>query len=155
MDGFFAAHNLFSLPQTWLLLAALFAAIEIFAIPAIGFIFAALGALVTALCLQFGWIDATPAMAFSAFFATTVASGLLLWRWLKNLYQGRGNYSDVIGTTAEVCEAPLTKGKRGTVRWSGTTMRAMLAEDAPVTEVAVGSTVTVIAANGTTLTVKP
>ncbi|MBI1362526.1 MAG: hypothetical protein GC134_00910 [Proteobacteria bacterium] len=156
MDAtFLTSPDLFIWPQTWLMLAALFAAVEIFAIPAIGFIFAALGALAAAVCLHMGWVDSTPMMAFTVFFSVTVVSGVALWKALKSLYQGRGNYSDVIGTTAEVTEAPLVKGKRGSVRWSGTTMRALLAEDADVNEVAVGATVKVVAASGSTLTVKP
>ncbi len=147
--------EMFTWPQTWLLLAAIFAAVEIFILPALGFVFAALGAIVTALLIHYGVIEATPLMAFSAFFGVTVVSAAALWKWLKSLYAGRGTYTDIVGSTAEVIDTPLAKGKKGSVRWSGTTMQAILAEDADVKSLDIGTSVTIIAVTGTTLTVKP
>jgi membrane protein implicated in regulation of membrane protease activity len=140
----------------WLLGAAVFFAIEAFGVPGIGFLFAALAAMSVALMIEVGILmplDST--YQFAAFFCNTTLFAILLWKKLKSwrMNPKAPGYSNMIGDRAVIAGSGLQPGHIGEVRWSGTLMRARLAEDAAA--LPVGAEVTITQVEGNVLTVKP
>lgn len=138
----------------WLIAGAALLALEAFGIPGVGFLFVGLGALATAITLEIGVITEMDYVSqFACFFITSGVLTVLLWKRLKTWRIGKESYSNMIGDTATVGKGGLSKGKEGTVHWSGTTMRAILAEDAAA-QLAEGASVTITAVKGTLVSVK-
>jgi membrane protein implicated in regulation of membrane protease activity len=138
----------------WLIAGAAFLALEAFGIPGIGFLFIGFGALGTAVTIEMGLINGADYISHLAtFFITSTAFTALLWKRLKQWRIGKDTYSNMVGDNAIVGKDGLIKGKEGTVQWSGTTMRAVLAPDAAdiINE---HTSVTIVAVKGNILTVK-
>lgn len=138
----------------WLIASGAFFLLEAFGIPGVGFLFAGLGAIVAAAMISLELITEDAAiMQFAIFSLVTAVSALLLWRKLKTwrLNPNAPHYSNIVGTEAETVEM-LSGDKLGTVRWSGTLMRARLADPnhAPI---AGGITVRITATDGNILIV--
>ncbi len=140
----------------WLLAASVFLALEAFGIPGIGFLFAGIAAFLVGIVVEIGLIaplDYTTQLA--VFLVTTSLMAVLLWKKLKSwrMNPNAPIYHNIVGTDAIVTE-PLVVGQVGTVRWSGTLMRARL-QHGTVSELHIGATVVIVAADGNVLTVAP
>lgn len=140
----------------WLVAGAALVCFEIFAFPGIGFIFAGLAALVVGVVVQFGVISSFIGQ-WAAFFILTALWAALLWKPIKNFLKkpsGGVTYQNMIGSVAVVAAPGLEKGKKGQVRWSGTTMNAVLDEHGAQEKVAAGADVEIVAIAGNVLTVR-
>jgi membrane protein implicated in regulation of membrane protease activity len=143
-----------TIAAAWLVAGALFIAIEIFGVPGIGFLFAGIGAIAVGGAVEFGVLDPVDLLAqFITFFVFGVASALALWKRLKR--NPKNSYSNIVGTDATVGTGGLSGNKEGQVQWSGTLMRAKLADDAGVDVLPEGMVVTVRKAEGNILFVAP
>lgn len=140
----------------WLLLGAALMAIEVIFIPGVGFLFAGLGAITIGIAIARGWIEYADLTAqLGWFFAATTVWGAVLWVPLKRfLRHDRVDYSNIVGSIAVVIDEPLTKDKRGKVKWSGTTMIAMVDKKSPLSTIDVGTEVEVISTKGNMLMVQ-
>jgi len=133
----------------WYIVGVALIITDIAAFSLMGLLFTGLGALTTGLLLDLniindGWMPQT-----IAFLGATALWALVLWNWLKGLRTGKGNVKNVVGDIA-VVEKAFDKNGKGTVRWSGTTMKALLIEG----KATAGDEVEVIEIKGTTLKVK-
>jgi membrane protein implicated in regulation of membrane protease activity len=148
------------LPSTWwLIAAAALMTLEAFGIPGIGFVFAGLSALLVAGVTLAGIFAEEQYVAqFSLWFALTAVLAALLWkpmkRWRVNP-EASEQFSNMIGAAAVVCGGALRRGHTGSAKWSGTTMRAELSDDAAVEELAEGETALIQEVRGTVLILKP
>ncbi len=143
-----------SISIVWLIVGAALLAAEAMAFPGIGFLFAGLGAIITGVVVEFGFIsDTDTTMQGAVFLISTSIFAMLLWKKLKawRVNPNAPQYSNILGTEASVIGS-LKPGKKGQVKWSGTTMHARLQEGA-VAELAEGAIVTVVAVDGNVLTV--
>lgn len=142
------------LPYFWFGLSMAFFFLEAYGITGIGFLFSALAALCMGIIMQNGWIDARDTVAQAAtFFGLTGLWAAILWKPLKKFRMSRPTqtHNDMIGRFATVTEGGLQKGKSGHVHWSGTLMRARLAEDAAIDAAEAGEELKIIAVQGATL----
>ncbi len=136
----------------WLIASAVLFALEAFGIPGIGFLFAGLGAIVTAGLIEAGILAPDDLVSqWALFFVVTTASAIVLWRKMKTwrMNPNAPEYSNMVGTEATVTSAISGTGE-GQVRWSGTLMRAKLA-DHSAASLAEGAAVTVTRVEGNTL----
>jgi membrane protein implicated in regulation of membrane protease activity len=137
----------------WFLASILFFFVEAVGVSGIGLLFAAIAAFCVGMMLQLEFLDPQNNLSQgAAFFALTAFWALALWKPLKMLKTGKSSKShhDIVGRTATASE-PLTKGKAGHVRWSGTTMRARLADDAAIDAAAIGDELVIVKVDGSTL----
>ena len=143
-----------SVTALWLLGGAVFIGIEMFGMPGIGFLFAGIAALLVGGAVEIGLIaPENLLLEFALFFLFTSVSALLLWKKLKKI---RGPvYSNMVGTQAEVIGGGLAGTREGQVKWSGTIMRARLAEDVIIDVLPSGTFVTISKVEGTLLHVIP
>lgn len=138
----------------WFLASILFFFIEAFGVSGVGLLFAAIAAFCVGMVLQLGFLDETNLISQGAtFFALTGFWALVLWKPLKHSHFGksRRRHHDMVGRMAIVGEAGLHKGKTGTVSWSGTTMRARLADDAAMDMAAAGDELMIVNVDGSML----
>ena len=138
----------------WLIASGLLILFEVFGIPGIGFLFAGIAAFITAGAIELGLMaEDQLILQLALFCGVTALSAALLWRKLKvwRMNPNAPHYSNIIGTEAEVTET-LTGTTLGHVRWSGTLMRARLADPAhaPLTP---GAPVRITATEGNVLIV--
>lgn len=143
-----------SVTALWLLGGAVFIGIEMFGMPGIGFLFAGIAALLVGGAIEIGLIaPENLLLQFALFFLFTSVSAMLLWKKLKKI---RGPvYSNMVGTQAEVIGGGLAGTREGQVKWSGTIMRARLAEDVIIDVLPSGTFVTISKVEGTLLHVIP
>lgn len=138
----------------WFIASLLFFLLEALGASGIGLLFAAIAAFCLGILLQLGYIaeDAYLAQG-AAFFVLTALWALVLWKPLNRmrLQKPAQDHHDMIGRIATVDVEGLSKGKIGHARWSGTTMRARLAEDAALDVAAGGSELKIVAVDGSTL----
>lgn len=140
----------------WLLSGIAFMLLEAFGLPGIGFLFAGFGALTVGM-LVYVLPDISSNMQWIVFFASAAAWAALLWKPLQKLrlpQPGKG-YNNMIGDTAYAGSGGITKAKGGEATWSGTIMKAQLADDAGVDNLEAGTAVTITDVSGVTLIVKP
>lgn len=140
----------------WLIAAALLFALEAFGIPGIGFLFAGIGALAVGGSISLGLLAPEQlVLQFALFFFLTALVAVLLWRKLKTwrMNPAAGEYSNMIGTEATVASGGLEGNKTGEVHWSGTIMRARLAD--PALGLAEGTCVSITGVEGNILIVTP
>jgi len=138
----------------WLLVGAGLLALEAFGVPGVGFLFAGLAAIIVGAVVELGVIASENMVAQGAvFLVTTTMLAILLWKQLKGwrLNPNIPQYNNIVGTEAVVTQ-PLMGDRVGEVRWSGTLMRAKLA-DTTAAELPVGSIVIVRKADGNLLLV--
>lgn len=144
-------------PYIWLIAGALLLALEAFGASGIGFLFAGIGAILTGIIAESG-VAGTLLAHIAWFFGATSLSAIVLWkpmqRWVQHRKAGQADFSNIIGNEAMVIAGGLEPGKRGKVRWSGTTMQAQLAPQVtePVDE---GTVVIISEVKSNLLVVKP
>lgn len=143
----------------WLLVGAICLALEAFGIPGLGFLFAGLAGIVVAVLIHYQIIDEANYVAqLAAFFGLTGLLAAILWKKLKSWRMGSGkhsDYSNIIGDMATIGRDGLFKGRVGQVSWSGTSMMAELADDAPVDGCLEGDMVKIVDVKGNKLIVTP
>ena len=129
----------------WLVIGVFLIIFEVTALPGIGFLFAGLGAITLGGLLTFSLIDINGWFEHTAyFFFFTTIWAVILWTPLKRaLHKNKGGYQNIVGTRAEMVE-PLTSGKIGKVKWSGTLMRARISPDCQLDKIVEGETVWVV-----------
>ena len=140
----------------WLVFGIICLLMEALGVNGIGFFFAGLGALTvgTLMNLDLVAVDAYITQAI-AFFLTTALWTAILWAPLKKHRSKSSSYNNIIGETAYVGSGGVSKKDGGEVTWSGTIMKAKLAEHASVDRLDAGAEVIITAISGVTLTVKP
>lgn len=147
-----------SITYLWLSAGVIMLIAEALGASGVGLFFAGLGCLTVGALLTSGLIaiDAT-LMQYTIFFLSTAIWAALMWKPLSRFYSGKrvGGYSNMIGETAYAGSQGLRKGHVTEATWSGTIMKATLADDAPVDTLEAGSQVTITAVKGITLIVKP
>lgn len=143
-----------SVTALWLLGGAVCIGIEMFGMPGMGFLFAGIAALLVGGAVEIGLIASEQLLLqFALFFLFTSVSALLLWKKLKKV---RGPvYSNMVGTQAEVIGGGLAGTREGQVKWSGTIMRARLADEVIIDVLPSGTFVTISKVEGTLLHVVP
>lgn len=141
-----------SITTMWLIAGTICFFLEAMAIPGVGFLFAGFAALTVGGLLAGGLLDAANVLTqLGVFFIATAVWAAALWKPLKRL-QSKNEYQNIVGGTAIVDSEPLEKGKTGQVKWSGTVMRARLAEDA-TDSIPAGNEVKILSVKGNVLTV--
>lgn len=136
----------------WFIASVLFFFLEMIGISGIGLLFAAIGAFCVGLTIELGFIGSTDYLAQGVIFcAFTALFALVLWKPLKKLRGSDQRHHDMVGRTAKAASGGLSKGKTGRAKWSGTTMRARLAEDANISDAAEGDELKIVKVDGSTL----
>lgn len=138
----------------WLLAGVVFLAAEALGASGVGLLFAGLGALTigTLVTVQ---PELSVLSQWIIFLATTGLWAIFLWKPLQK-FRGRSSndgYKNIVGDTAFVGAHGLQKNVTGEVTWSGTIMRAELAEG--VENQPAGAQVLITDVAGNTLIVKP
>lgn len=143
-----------SVTALWLLGGAVCIGVEMFGMPGMGFLFAGIAALLVGGAVEIGLIaPENLLLQFALFFLFTSVSAMLLWKKLKKI---RGPvYSNMVGTEAEVIGGGLAGTREGQVKWSGTIMRARLADEVVMDVLPSGTFVTISKVEGTLLHVIP
>lgn len=142
----------------WLIAGTLLVLLEVTAIPGIGLLFAGLAAITVGGLVSSNVIsEADTTIQFIGFFLLTGVWAASLWIPMKRLrYKtSSGTYQNVVGDIAIVQGAPLSKHGFGQVKWSGTVLKARIAEDCSVTSIPEGSEVIIVAVDGAKVYVKP
>jgi len=117
----------------WSVLGIALMALEIFGLQGIGVLFTGFSAItVSFLIYLYPSLDSNISLQLIYFFIFTAVWAGILWIPLKNFffYGQSGDYSNIIGTYATTHRA-LKRGEVGKVRWSGTIVRAVIAESSP------------------------
>jgi membrane protein implicated in regulation of membrane protease activity len=147
-----------SITYLWLGAGVLLLLIEAIGLPGTGLMFAGLGALTTGSLLYASFLTEDQQLwQWTLFFIASALWAAILWKPLQQLRvgkKGRKGFSNMIGDTAYVGSNGVTRSG-GEVTWSGTIMNARLCESASVDRLDAGSSVTIVAVTGATLTVKP
>lgn len=137
----------------WLIAGAVLLALEAFGIPGMGFLFGGIAAILVGTLVETGLIDPLDLITQGAVFSlTTVLFAALLWKKLKSwrLNPNTPHYHNMVGTEAVVTQE-LIHDRVGEVRWSGTLMRARLADTHG--SLTLGTTVIIRAVEGNVLLV--
>ena len=122
----------------------------------IGIFFIGLGAITTGFFIIWHIITENNIIdQFSVFFVTSIIWTAILWKAFKNLKLQKKQFSNIIGDEAIVESNQLTKNKMGQVRWSGTTVKAKLAEHSQQDSINKGNTVIIIETNQNIFIVEP
>jgi membrane protein implicated in regulation of membrane protease activity len=130
--------------------------VEALVVSGVGFLFVGLAAL-TAGCALTALPDITTLQQWMVFFVSGAIWALLLWKPLQK-FRGKGaknTYQNMVGDIAYIGASGLKKGDIGEATWSGTIMKARLADDATTEHLAGGSQVVISSVTGNTLAVKP
>lgn len=138
----------------WAIVASVLVVIELTIVGiGIGLLFLGLGAYLTAVILWLGFIEPNNYIAqFSSFFLGSAFFTAILWKPLKKLKNSsKESYHDMIGQYATVIQSPLLQNKKGTVKWSGSVMKARIAADSENTEFAIDTEVIIKDVKGSTV----
>ncbi len=141
----------------WLIAGVVFFALEAIGISGIGFLFAGFGATTVGTLVFYGALTPENTITqFIVFFAATAIWTVLLWKPIQQfrLRNPARGYNNMIGETAYVGASGIDE-KGGEVTWSGTIMKAQIANGVAVKRMEAGSQVTIVDIVGTTLMVKP
>lgn len=144
--------------ELWLAAAVVFMLLEAFGLPGVGLVFAGLGALVAGFAVFSHVLAAEHVTAqFLLFLIASLIWALVLWKPMQRFRVGRrqGEYHNIVGGTAYVGAAGLSRKAGGEVTWSGTIMRAELARNAGVDVVEAGVAVVITEVHNATLVVQP
>jgi membrane protein implicated in regulation of membrane protease activity len=131
----------------WSLIGMVLMALEVFGVQGIGILFTGFSAITVAFMVYLNpeLID-NIGIQLVYFFFYTVVWAVVLWIPLNKFirYSDNGDYSNIINTYATT-NKDMVKGKIGEVYWSGTKVRAMIAEDNPDNEISINTSVKVSA----------
>lgn len=147
-----------SVTYLWLGTGVLMLAAEALGVSGVGLMFGGLGCFTVGAFLTVGLIgDGSTLSQFIIFFLSTALWAAILWKPLRRYYSGKhkGGYSNMVGETAYVGSQGLKRGHVGEATWSGTIMKATLADHASVDALEAGTPVVITEVKGITLTVKP
>lgn len=147
-----------SVTYLWLIAGVVMLAAEALGASGVGLMFGGLGCFTVGAMLTAGMLSDEATLAqWIVFFLATVLWAAILWKPLSRFYSGKNKagYSNMVGETAYVGSNGLKKGHVGEATWSGTIMKAQLADDANVPALEAGAQVTITDVKGVTLTVKP
>lgn len=130
----------------WSLIGMALMVLEIFGLPGIGILFTGFSAITVAFLIYFNpdIIDDIGVQLLYFFFGTVGWAGLL-WIPLNKFirYSDNGDYSNIINTYATTNKR-MIKNEFGEVSWSGTKVRAMIAEDNEDNEISEKTTVKIV-----------
>ena len=139
----------------WLLFGCILLAAEAFGASGIGCLFAGLGAVGAGIATYAG-VATDLGLQGAYFFALTALAAVVLWRPLQRMHAGkRGGYDNMVGTAAIVTADGLDPLTGGSVRWSGTIMKARLHPDATAQPLPENTRVKVLGVTGNVLIVSP
>ncbi|MFO0388095.1 MAG: NfeD family protein [Alphaproteobacteria bacterium] len=141
----------------WLIAGVLFFALEAIGISGVGLLFAGFGATTVGSLVYYGVLSQGHLInQFVIFFIATALWAVLLWKPLQKfrLRSPAQGYNNMIGETAYVGASGIDE-KGGEVTWSGTIMKAQIANGSSAKRLEAGSQVTIVDIVGTTLMVKP
>lgn len=137
----------------WLAAGVILVFLEFTMLPAVGMIFAGIAALIVGILLEAGVLQEINSQWIVFLAATTILSALF-YKSLKNFRSNKhSQYNDMIGQEVTITE-DLEVGKAGSVKWSGTTMKAKLCPSCKNTAKA-GVVAKIIGLEGNTLILKP
>ncbi|MDX2113842.1 MAG: NfeD family protein [Alphaproteobacteria bacterium] len=142
----------------WLITGVLLLLAEAFGVTGVGLLFAGLGAFTVGFLLKLGAVGTDETLLqFVCFLAATALWTVALWKPMRKFYssKNKAGYSNMIGETAYAGSSGLKKGEVGEATWSGTIMKAQLADDAGKDHVEGGAPVEIVDVKGVTLIVKP
>jgi len=154
MDSLFTPEKIYIF---WLALGALLIFLEAMAVPGVGFLFAGLSAVTIGGLVTFGVLDGAEMVVQSALFlALTFVWAGILWIPFKNFQNKKkqNNFENIIGDSAVVLSDYLDKNEIGSVRWSGTSMRAIVDDSSESESIAKGARVEIVEIDGNLLKVK-
>ncbi|MFT6071716.1 MAG: hypothetical protein ACJARD_001138 [Alphaproteobacteria bacterium] len=115
----------------WSILGMVLMMLEIFGIQGIGVLFTGFSAITVSLLIYINPdLNSNIGLQLLYFFIFTAIWSAILWVPLKKFinYGDSGDYSNIIGTYANVSK-DMEKGKVGEIIWSGTKVRAMIADE--------------------------
>lgn len=137
----------------WLIAGVLLLAAEAMGASGIGLLFAGLGAL-TAGSIATADAALTVLEQWVIFLAATALWAIILWKPLQKFRGKTSNdgYKNIVGDTAYIGAGGLGQNEIGEATWSGTIMKAELAEGAAA--IAPGAAARIVAVSGNTLIVK-
>jgi membrane protein implicated in regulation of membrane protease activity len=143
-----------SIMVLWLVIGVLLFFAEMI-LPGIGLLFAGFAALTVGLLLNFHMIGSEDYLLQALIFVVSTAIWTAcLWKPLKKFRCGKTTYNNIVGETATVSKKGVTKNG-GEVVWSGSVMKAKLADNSPVESIESGETVIIKEISGNILTVIP
>jgi len=146
-------------PYLWLIAGMVLVALEVLTAPGIGLVFGGLAAIIVGVVIETGAIDqANHAAQFACWFALTCLTGFLLWKPMKNWRmksRHSGDYNNMAGGTATVCDGDLVRGKTGKAKWSGTVMNAEIDSSSSVDKIENGQLAEIVSVEGITLKLRP
>lgn len=140
----------------WLAFGVASFMVEALIVSGVGFLFVGLAAL-TAGSMLTALPELTLLQQWVVFFVSGAIWAMLLWKPLQK-FRGKGaknTYHNMIGDTAYIGAGGLKKGDIGEATWSGTIMKARLADDAKTDNLDGGSQAVIASVTGNTLVVKP
>lgn len=143
----------FDATTIWLLVGGALIGVEAFLVSGIGVFFAGLGAITVGIIILAN-PDLTPVGQTTWFFAATAAWTAVLWKPFQNFYnKSSEGHNDMVGRLVTVDDEGLTKGKKGSVKWSGTIMTARLSDDATIEKAEPGAELVIVSVTGGVLEV--
>ncbi len=141
----------------WLAFGVFLFATEL-GVPGVGLMFAGCGALTVGMLLNFEIIPYKDfLLQATIFLGASAIWTAILWNPLKKLRLGKKkvSYSNMIGQTAIVGEEGITRLHGGNVLWSGTIMKAVIADNYAVDNIASGASVKIEDVMGNILIISP
>ena len=142
--------------QFWFLIGIILMVLEVALGMTIVLFFASLSAFTIGFFIYTGKLDPANLIAQGILFlAFTLVWAALLWKRLKNFRDSKSNsdeYKNIIGQSAVIL-GDLHKGKMGSVKWSGTTVKAeidpnskhhLLAKNEEVTVISVKNNIFIV-----------
>jgi len=122
---------LLSVSHGWFFFGTLFIILEMAGFYGIGLFLMGLSALIVGVALSFNLIaEHDFLLQFITLFTFTLSSTAIFWKPLKRIRSASSDVGvDIKGQVGVVVQGDLVRGKKGRVRWSGTTMLARCTED--------------------------
>jgi len=135
--------------EIWFILAVILVGMEIYMGFTLVLLFSALASFLVGLLVSIHVVpENNLVLQFAIFFFFTIISYMGLWKPMKTFLDKRKasgeQFSNYIGQEVEVIESELKKGETGLVKWSGSYIRARIADDASEEIYAVGEKLSVV-----------
>lgn len=133
----------------WFILGMIFMLLELkLGFTTVYFFFSGLAAISVGFLLATDVLDPNNTIAhFIVFFVALISYSALLWKPIKAFMVSlnpKDQFSNIVGQTAYVANKPLKKGKKGEVKWSGTTVYAKVQDSETKKEFAVDEEVEIV-----------